>query len=307
MVRIALRLLAVVALGLFAAVIGRSFLMGEPTEDEVAAPPSNAVEIRVAAVDLEIGTFVDAPEIPFEWWQGDIPEDAIREDDNQAPDVLGAVVIEVVPAGEPLRRSSLLLPGQEGFLAAVLQPGMRAVSVPVNAVSGNAGHIFPGDRVDLLLTQSLRGSDFGEEPTQQWATETILQDVRVIAVDQDVRNDLTQRGASQVARTITLEVTPRDAQAVALASGLGQLSLSLRSMLVAEPVERGPDTGRAGAVAAANATDGTVEAEGPTWAGDVSAVLRAAAGRPTLAPDAPPPPPRTMRVMRGNTAEIIEP
>lgn len=249
------------------------------------APPPT-VAVRVATESLPVGVFLSDTSAPFvETLRAQVPAEAITRETDVA---VGAVIIAPVAAGEPVSRGDLLLPGQEGFLAAVLKPGMRAVSLAVDAVTSNAGHIFPGDRVDVLLTQHLDAETVGDDPWRTWAAETILDDVRVIAVDQNLHSDLTQRDPTEVARTITLEVQPGEAERLAVARNLGALSLTLRSLIV---------DGHAPTPAAGGAP------REPTWAGDISAASRSAAKRPDAEKpeDAAPP----IRMFRGAKQEEV--
>lgn len=156
--------------------------------------------------------------------------------------------------------ADLLRPGDHGFLAAVLRPGMRATTVGVDAVSGTAGLIWPGDHVDVILTQI---SDDQTLPVSRRASaETVMSDVRVIAIDQQLMQGATGSGTEQgTSHTVTLEVTELQAERVALAARLGHLSLIVR---------------------AAEASPGPPGEKPPTtWGGDVSAALnqQRAAGR----------------------------
>lgn len=138
----------------------------------------------------------------------------------------GAMVRHTLEAGAALRTGEVIRPGDHGFLAAVLKPGMRAVSVAVDAVTGTAGLIWPGDRVDLLLTQRLTAPNL--PPSRSVAAETVLSNVRVIAIDQRLVQGATSGGTNAPARTATLEVTPDQAERVAVAARLGPLSLIVR-------------------------------------------------------------------------------
>ena len=142
--------------------------------------------------------------------------------------LLGTVVRFPVTAGQPVTQGALVAPGDRGFLAAALGPGMRAVTITVSQKTGVAGFIFPGDRVDLLLTQTVKGGDSGE-PLK--TAETILRNLRVLATDQSTETE-TENGKTVVrsARTITLEVTPRIGEKIAVADTIGTLNLSLRSI-----------------------------------------------------------------------------
>ena len=142
--------------------------------------------------------------------------------------LLGTVVRYPVTAGQPMTRGAIVGPKDRGFLAAALGPGMRAVTVPVNATTGVAGFIFPGDRVDIVLTQEVAGG--GEGPALK-VSETIVRNVRVLATDQ--RTDSKGEDGKTEVKTfsnVTLEATPRIAEKIAVAQSIGSLSLSLRSI-----------------------------------------------------------------------------
>jgi pilus assembly protein CpaB len=142
--------------------------------------------------------------------------------------LLGTVVRHAVTAGQPLTRGQLVGPEDRGFLAAALGPGMRAMTVPVNASTGVAGFVFPGDRVVLVLTQSVEGG--GDGPPLR-SSETIVRNVRVLATDQRI-DSKGEDGKTEVKTfsNVTVEVTPRIAEKISVAQSMGQLSLSLRSI-----------------------------------------------------------------------------
>jgi pilus assembly protein CpaB len=152
-------------------------------------------------------------------------------------DLVGAVVRSRITAGQPITFDQVVRPGERGFMAAVLTPGNRAVTVNVNASTGIAGFIFPGDRVDLILTMTIQPLDGG---AGRHVSETILRNVRVVGMDQsftDGRKD--DKADLSVPHTATLDVTPKQAESVSVASDLGVLSLSLRS-LGGNDVDPGP-------------------------------------------------------------------
>jgi pilus assembly protein CpaB len=150
------------------------------------------------------------------------------EGQPDAKNLAGTVVRYAIAAGQPVTRGSIVGPQDRGFLAAALGPGMRAVTVPVNTTSGVAGFIFPGDHVDLMLTQQVAG---GGDGAPLKVAETIVRNVRVLATDQRY-TDKDEDGKTQVrtASNVTFEVTPKIAEKIAVAQSLGQLSLSLRSL-----------------------------------------------------------------------------
>lgn len=232
-------ILAFVALSLagLTALFARHWLDAQRTVVAAPAPiaapaPAPVIEVLVAREALPTGTFVKPEQLRWQPW----PEQGV----NQAYLVkgkadmnvfVGGVVRQPVSAGEPVTAARIVTPGDRGFLAAVLQPGMRAVSVSINAETGISGLVFPGDRVDLIVAQSFRPTNSGQQAQTRRASETVLEDIRVLAIDQNTK-DGNEKPA--VGKTVTVEVTPKQAEAVAVAAQLGKLSLSLRSLATAE-------------------------------------------------------------------------
>ncbi len=193
------------------------------------APETPGTFVLVAKEDLPAGTFVKPATMAWQAW----PEDGVAEGymiqgEREMKELEGAVVRHPITAGQPITESRVVHPGDRGFLAAVLNPGMRGVSVPVNATSGIAGFVFPGDWVDLILTirVTVKDEGSGNKETRHFS-ETLLTDVRVLAVDQNIENE---KGEVNVAKTATLEVTPKQAEMIAIALEMGSISLSLHSL-----------------------------------------------------------------------------
>src|SRR5579875_640392 len=187
-------------------------------------------EVLVATHALPVGTIIDAEALHYQRWPDSLTQPAyyIKGQTPGGPqDLIGTVVRNEIAAGEPITQGSLVKPGERGFLAAALGPGMRAITVPVSATSGVAGFIFPGDRVDIVLTQEVGG---GDGPTLR-ASETIILNTRVLATDQRMSAQ-GQDGKPEVKNfsNVTLEATPKIAEKIAVAQQIGQLSLSLRSI-----------------------------------------------------------------------------
>jgi pilus assembly protein CpaB len=187
-------------------------------------------EVLVATRALPVGTIVDSEAFRYQPWPEGLVQDAyyIRQPASNPSSLIGTVVRTEISAGQPVTRGAIIRPGERGFLAAALGPGMRAVTVAVSATSGVAGFVFPGDRVDLVLTQEVPG---GGDGMPLRVSETIIRNIRVLAVDQRI----TARDAegNQVARntsTVTFEATPKITEKIAVAQTIGQLSLSLRSL-----------------------------------------------------------------------------
>lgn len=140
-------------------------------------------------------------------------------------DYYGSVVREPILAGEPIVGRKIVRAGDSGYMAAYLEPGMRAMSIGVSVETAAGGFILPGDRVDVLVTVELQ--DNGESGQTRYASSTVLQNVKVLAVDQSTRAEDDQQAV--VGATATLEVSPSDSEALALAKAAGELSLVLRS------------------------------------------------------------------------------
>ncbi len=183
--------------------------------------------ILAAATPMRAGTLV-RPDDLLPLAVASIPAGAQEDSQAVRASLVGAMVRRSVDAHAPLLASDILRPGDHGFLAAVLAPGTCAASVGVDAVSGNAGLIWPGDHVDLILTQELETA--GVPASHRVAAETVLSNVRVIAID-----ELLARGvapapqAAGLQRTVTLEVTAQQARDIAVATRLGRLSLAVRA------------------------------------------------------------------------------
>jgi len=212
-------------------VAARSWLKAQLAAKEapvvVAETPKPAPMVLVAKTDLPAGQFVRPENLRWQPW----PEDGIAEayigpDKAKLEDFVGAVVRTGLVAGEPVVDGKLVRPGDRGFMAAVLSPGKRAVTVPVTLSSGVAGFIFPGDRVDVLMTEVIQ-EEKDKDGKERRATETVLTDIRVLAVDQRADD---QKKEVAIAKTATLEVSSKQAEVVAVAGEMGKLSLSLRSL-----------------------------------------------------------------------------
>lgn len=230
--------------------------------------PGTREEILVAATALQIGTLLRAKDVA--WQQidgkaglGQIPRPRTAagnlnlELDQQArAEVYGAALRSSVMAGEPISRGAIVKPGDRDFLQVVLSPQARAIAIPVTTGGASTGILYPGDRVDVILTQT-----FKNDPplARRSVGETVVENLRVLAIDAlESRPNGTATGFG---RTVTLEVTPEQAERVNVATELGKLSLTLRSVS-ATNVAVSPLVG----------LTRTAEIK-PIWAGDVSPAL----------------------------------
>ena len=228
-----------------------------PAKSHVASVPTTAT-VLVASRAVRAGSLLQPDDllgktVPLAQAGADTNKDTPADRRSLA----GAMVRHSLSKGEIVHNVDVMRPGDHGFLAAVLQPGMRAVTVGVDAITGTAGLIWPGDHVDLILTQSIASADL--PMGRRVAAETVLSDVRVIAIDQQIVQG-TQPTTSMLSSlthgsTVTLEVTPDQVERVSVATRLGQLSLAVRSaehLPPGSPAPTPPPT---------------------TWAGDVSPAL----------------------------------
>ena len=204
---------------------------GTPAASATSAPVPMGPSIMVATKSLPVGTIIDATAIKFQPWPKDLVQLHYFIQGNPDADVsklIGTVVRNPITAGQPITQGSLVKPGDRGFLAAALGPGMRAITVPVSATSGVGGFIFPGDRVDLVLTQDVPGG--GDGPPLK-VTETIVRNMRVLATDQrTVSEGVDGKQEVKTFSTVTLEATPKLTEKITVAQTIGDLSLSLRSI-----------------------------------------------------------------------------
>tara|TARA_R110000782_G_scaffold78293_5_gene156090 strand:- start:83674 stop:84648 length:975 start_codon:yes stop_codon:yes gene_type:complete len=231
-VKKAVLLMGALVIAVAAALMARSMFSSNSAPNATAAAVSQqelGQSVLVATKALPVGTIIDADSFRFQPWPKELVEDAYYLQGQIEPQaVQGAVVRNAITAGQPLTQGALIKPGERGFLAAALGPGMRAVTVPVNVQNSVAGFIFPGDRIDLLMTQTINGEE-GATPLK--VSETVVRNLRVLATDQ--RTDALDEAGKPVIKTysnVTLEVTPRIAEKIAVAQNIGQLSLSLRSI-----------------------------------------------------------------------------
>ena len=204
----------------------RSFLSNAQQQAQTAQVTKTQVpasKILVAKRDLHVGTILKPEDVMWQDWPKKGLSTAyfiMKKDEIKI--VHGKVVRAPITTGEPVTKTAIVSQGERGFLAAILTPGMRAVSVKLSPTTGIGGFIFPGDRVDVILTHEI---EISRSEVHQIA-ETVFQNVRVLAVDQKTITD----SKVKIAKTATLEVTPKMAEKVAMLSNLGTLSLSLRSL-----------------------------------------------------------------------------
>jgi pilus assembly protein CpaB len=228
-------LVAALLIAAITAFMARSMFSGSSAPAAVAqAPQPTGPQVLVAKRALPVGTILTADAFGYQPWPKELVEEAYfiegEGEGDPLKDLIGTVVRNPVTAGQPITQGSLVAPGDRGFLAAALGPGMRAITVQVNDITGVAGFVFPGDRVDLLLTQQVASQIYQDLPLR--ASETIIRNVRVLATDQRPTQTVDEKGNTIVApfRMVTLEVTPQIAERISVAMTIGTISLSLRAL-----------------------------------------------------------------------------
>ena len=244
----------IILIGAAAAAIAAAFLvrgMSQPqtvtqtvTEQQTLVKTREVSEthVLVARRDLVVGELISPDD--FEWapWPEKNVVVGYKTEENDADaisELAGSVVRIPIYADEPILPQKLVMKGETGFMAALLTPGMRAISVEISTESASGGFILPDDRVDVILTYEVQFAS-PDAMLERPVTETILKNVRVLAIDQ-VFYQGESESASQIGNTATLEVSPEEAELIAHSQRLGTISLSLR------PWADARDTGSRGA------------------------------------------------------------
>ena len=232
-----------------------------PARVAVAPPPPPPARVALISVPhlISAGTLLRPEDLAgTSTLVAQAPPHAWTDTPANRAALIGAMVRQTIPQGAVVTQPEVIRPGDHGFLSAVLAPGRHAATVMVGPVTGEAGLIWPGDHVDVLLVRSFPNDPLGGH---EIATETVLTDVRVIAVNQAlIEGTDPGKAAMAPSHTVTLEVSAAGAQVLALASKLGPLSLSLRA-----------------------ADSASAKAPGVTWSGD----LATAQGNPVRVFDGP--------------------
>ena len=288
-----LTLLFLISLGVIAVVSLNA--LPQRVNADTASPRT---EILVAAAALPAGTLLRAKDVKWQPTYRPEPGQIFRtadglgnanaEVDQQArAEVYGAALNIGLATGDPIRRDRIVKPADRDFLQIVLSPGARAIVIPVATGGASTGLLYPGDRVDVVLTQT-----FKNDPllARRSVSETVVQSLRVLAVD---TADAKLIGAGNgLGRTVTLEVTPEQAEKINVAGELGKLSLTLRSIITAGGSGATPSPGSSRTASVRS-----------TWAGDVSPAL-ADTAHPDKAVTAERPP---VEVIRGSKSAAVKP
>jgi pilus assembly protein CpaB len=237
--RLAVLGIAIMAGGIAAFLASRSDEPAPPAPPPAPAAAVNTVEILVAKRDINIGQTISAADMEWIAWPTTAANSLyVRRADR--PDAIeqlaGSIARVPIASGEPLREGKLINAKGSGYMAAILPPGMRAVSTEISPETGAGGFILPNDRVDVILSRRDREAE-RLTGIESMVAETLLSDVRVLAIDQTVEEKNGQKVV--VGRTATLELTPRQVETLAMGRLMGSLSLALRSLADSDPSKRG--------------------------------------------------------------------
>ena len=211
-----------VILGLIAVLLANTYLTGR--EKQLADSPEGMVRVAVASMPFAYGGEITPDKVKFvNYPAASLPPGVYKSMPELLPMGKRRVALRPIQVNQPLLAADLSGEGQNASIAALLPDGMRAATVPINDISGVAGFVHPNDTVDVLITRQPIAPD-GSQRSEQ-VTDVLLQNIRVIAMGQDA---VGADGKPSSTSNATLELTPVDAQKVALGQRLGQLSLVLR-------------------------------------------------------------------------------
>jgi pilus assembly protein CpaB len=222
-----------------------AFLVSSDEPKQAPAAPVvqlPTVDVLIAKADINMGSAVNAQDFQWQQWPAATTGGSYilkKDRPNSIDELSGSIARAPFTAGEPIREAKLIKANGSGYMAAILPSGMRAISTEISPETGAGGFILPNDRVDVILSRREKSGDAkGAETT---TTETILTNIRVLAIDQTVEEKNGQRVV--VGKTTTLELTPRQAETLALSRQTGTLSLALRSLLDANNNAPPPEEG----------------------------------------------------------------
>ena len=217
-----------------------AFLISSDDEKKPEVPLAASLEttdVLIAKSDIGMGTAISSQDLQWQAWPAATTGESYitkKDKPGSIEELAGAITRAPFTAGEPIREGKLIRAnGAAGYMAAILPSGMRAVSTEISPETGAGGFILPNDRVDVILSRRAKDNDSSKyvpPPT----SETILTNVRVLAIDQTVEEKNGQRVV--VGKTATLEIAPRQAETLTQARQLGTLSLALRSLLDASKI-----------------------------------------------------------------------
>lgn len=238
------RQLIILAIAFVAAIGALLLIRGMGAQDPQPEAPGEAIageQVLVAAKDVPQGAALTDADLVWRLFPTDSVSSSFIRGGDSAPYV-GAVTRRAFAEGEPITTGSVVQPESRGFMAAQLLPGYRAVAVEIESQTAAGGFIQPNDRVDVILTRSI-----GEGENERVRSDVVLQDVRILALDDAVQAQSSGEGPEQIAADVAvLELSAEDARALAMADAMGGISLALRGVEAEPPGYRAPSAARAG-------------------------------------------------------------
>jgi len=224
--------LVVLAIAIVAGGIAAYLVSGSGSAPPPAAPVAQlpTVDVLVAKSDIGLGQTVTPEDVQWQTWPAaTVSNSFIRRSDrpDAAKEVTGSIARYPFIVGEPIREPKLIKANGSGFMAAILPPGMRAVSTEISPETAAGGFVLPNDRVDVILTRRLKNPD-PKATGDIVVSAVVLANIRVLAIDQAPKEKDGQN--SVIGKTVTLELKPEQAPLLAEARQAGTLSLALRSI-----------------------------------------------------------------------------
>ncbi len=218
-------------------------MLNKPQVEKKVEVQVNSTEVLVARADIGLGQVTNEGLFRWQKWPTEAAQGFITK--SAGPGAIqklsGAIARAPIMAGEPITPAKLVKAGQGGVLAAILPPGMRAISTKIKEETAVGRLILPNDHVDVILIRRLRTKSGQDE----YVSDTLFRNVRVLAIGQQIETKEGKKAAEGAANTATLELTPRQAEMLALANTLGDITLSLRSIAELDPNNMGPEHGDA--------------------------------------------------------------
>lgn len=230
------RQIIVLAVALLAAIGALVMVRGLGGRQERAEPTVaiTGPRVLVAAKDVAIGVALQPSDLEWRLWSTTAMSPSFieeSEDSKALETYTGAVARQGLVAGEPIIEGRVVKPGDQGFMAAIVNPGFRAVSVPISEETAASGFILPNDRVDVILTRKVTVADAGGG-TEEVRSGVVLTDVRVLAIDKTYKTETSATEPEPIEGSVALlELSPRDSELLAQADEMGDITLALRPIM----------------------------------------------------------------------------
>lgn len=219
-------------------------MVSQPTVEKTVEVEVNSTEVMVARRDISLGEITSDSLFRWQTWPADAVTPSFitrKTSPRQIAQLSGSIARAPILAGEPITQQKLVAAGQGGVLAAILPKGMRAISTEIKEETAAGRLILPNDHVDVILIRRERGRSGKDE----YYSDTLFENVRVLAIGQQLQNKDTKKSSGGAANTATLELTPRQSEQLALANSMGEISLALRSVADLNRDGKGPIEGTA--------------------------------------------------------------